>query len=106
MPQAQQRDEVLPLGSLPAESTFYVAVAAAEAARQAAYGAALTTLNANYTAAALVTFKTAIANADVAYFTAVNTARSTAAGAGLTLKTIGDIGPLPWSIGASLGSSI
>ena len=98
-----QGDGALPLGSLPAESTFYQAVATAEGARQAAYAVAWGTYLAAYTAANKAAFVTAIAAADVAYFTAVNTARNAS---GLTLKTIGDIGPIPWSWGASLGSSI
>jgi hypothetical protein len=99
----ERRDEALPLGASTAESTFYLAVAAAEGARQAAYGAAWATWLANATAANKAAFMTSIAAADVAYFTAVNTARNAS---GLTLKTIGDIGPIPWSWSASLGSSI
>lgn len=96
----EKRDEVLPLGSTAAESTFYQAVTTAEGVRQVAYASAIAAKNAGGTNAALIT---AIAAADVAYFTAVNTARNAS---GLTLKTVGDIGPIPWSWGAAVGSSI
>ena len=100
MAQEPKGDEALPRGSTAAESTFYQAVTTAEGARQVAY----TIANAAYiTGGSKTTYMTAIAAADVAYFTAVNTARNAS---GLTLKTIGDIGPIPWSWGASLGSSI
>ena len=98
-----QGDQALPRGATAAESTFYQAVAAAEGARQAAYGAAWAAWLANAVAANKATFVSAIAAADVAYFTAVNTARNAS---GLPLKTIGDGGPIPWSWSASLGSSI
>ena len=97
------RDEALPLGATAAETTFYQAVAAAEGTRQGAYASAWATYLAAYTAANKAAFVSAIAAADVAYFTAVNTARNTS---GLTIKTLGDIGPIPWSYAASLGSSI
>ena len=99
----EKRDEVLPLGSTAAESTFYQAVATANGTRQGAYASAWATYLAAYTSANRAAFVSAIAAADVAYFTAVNTARNTS---GLTLRTIGDDGPIPWSWGAGVGSTI
>lgn len=72
------------------ESTFIAAVIAAEATRQAAKIAAFNTW-AFQPGAPYTTYKTAIADADVAYFTAVNTARDAS---NLTLGNIGDTGPI------------
>lgn len=60
-----------------AESTFIVAVVAAESIRQAAKAAAFTTYG--YVPANLAAYRAALVAADVAYITAVNSASSTAA---------------------------
>jgi hypothetical protein len=70
------------------ESTFINAVIAAESTRQGAKAAAFTTYA--YVAANLATYKIAVADADVAYSTAVNTARDAS---NLTLGNVGDTGP-------------
>jgi hypothetical protein len=75
------------------ESTFIVVVLAAENTRQAAKATAFAAYG--FVAANLATYKAALAAADVAYLTAVNTARNTA---GLVLGTIGDTGPIQGNI--------
>jgi hypothetical protein len=98
-PSAPSDEAVVSPASTSVESTFYMAVLVAEAARQSAYASAWATWLANATAANKAAFVAAIAAADVAYFTAVNTARNTS---GLTLKTIGNGGPIPWSYAAGM----
>lgn len=72
------------------ERTFIVAVQVAEGVRQAAKAAALATFTAaGFTPAAQATYATALAAADVAYITAVNSAANTS---GLQLNTLGDTG--------------
>jgi hypothetical protein len=75
-----------------AQYTFISAVAAAEGVRQTAKTAAFNTFAAaGFAAGSLATYKTALAAADVAYITAVNTARNTEAE---TIGTVGDTGPI------------
>lgn len=73
-----------------AEITFMNAVSLAEQTRQASKAAAFATYGwapANYAA-----YKVALADADVAYITAVNAAANTA---DLLLGTLGMTGPIP-----------
>jgi len=80
-----------------AQRTFILAVAAAEGTRQTSKAAALATFAAaGYAASALATYQSALAAADVAYLTAVNTARNTE---GETLGTLGNYGPIQGQIG-------
>jgi hypothetical protein len=72
-----------------AQYTFIQAVAAAEGVRQTAKASAFTTYA--FVPANLAAYKTALAAADVAYITAVNTARNTEAE---TIGTVGDTGPI------------
>lgn len=65
-----------------AERTFILAVQAAETTRQAAKAAAFVTYA--FTPANLATYQTALASADTAYITAVNTAAGTL---GITLNS-------------------
>lgn len=58
--------------SLSTEQTYRAAVTLAESVRQQSKAAAFVTYG--YVAANLATYQTAIADADVAYFTSVNTA--------------------------------
>ena len=75
-----------------AQYTFIQAVAAAEGVRQTAKTAAFNTFAAaGFAPGSLSTYKTALAAADVAYLTAVNTARNTEAE---NLGTLGDTGPI------------
>lgn len=72
-----------------AQQAFFNAVAAAESVRQQSKAAALVTygfVQANYTA-----YKTALSDADVAYFTAVTAALDTS---NLTLGMVGLEGPI------------
>lgn len=71
-----------------AENTFYIAVGVAEGVRQSAKASAFATYG--FAQANLAAYKTAIAAADVAYFTAVTAALNTEAG---TLGNIGQTGP-------------
>ena len=83
-----------------AEQVFYLAVATAEATRQAAKAAAFTTYA--FVPANLTTYRTALSDADVAYITAVNSARDTS---NLTLGVLGDGGPIPFANWASTNTS-
>lgn len=72
------------------ELTFMAAVVAAEGVRQGSKAAAFTTYGfdpANYT-----TYKTALSDADVAYFNSVKTALDAS---NLTLGNLGMSGPIP-----------
>lgn len=73
------------------------AVALAEGTRQQSKAAAFVTYG--YVAANLAAYKIALADADVAYVTAVNTAANTA---DLQLGTLGLSGPIPSSNWAPL----
>lgn len=76
--------------SFSAEQTYRAAVRAAEGVRQQSKAAAFITYG--YVAANLATYQTALADADVAYFTAVNTALD------VTNETTGNVGmngPIP-----------
>jgi hypothetical protein len=75
--------------ALAAEVTFVNAVAAAEGIRQVTKAAALATYG--YVQANLAAYIAALAAADVAYITAVNTAANSS---GLTLGNAGQSGPL------------
>ncbi len=75
-----------------AEQAFFTAVAVAEATRQGSKSAAFTTYA--FSPAGLTTYKVALADADVAYYTAVNTARDTS---NLTIGTLGNYGPIDFS---------
>jgi hypothetical protein len=77
---------------------FYNAVVAAEAVRQASKVAAFNTW-AFQPGAPAVTYVTALADADVACITAVNSAADTS---NLLTGTVGHTGPIPWSISASI----
>ena len=77
------------------EQTFINAVNAAESIRQASKASAFTTYG--FVAANLAAYKTALAAADVAYLTAVNTARNSA---GILLGTNGDTGPIAGNVGS------
>ncbi len=79
------------------EIAFFNAVAAAESIRQTAKSAAFTTYA--FVPASYTTYKTALADADVAYYTSVNTARDTS---NLTLGTLGNYGPIDVAQWASL----
>lgn len=85
--------------ALAAELTFINAVAVAEATRQLAKSAAFTTYG--FVAANLATYKVALADADVAYITAVNTANNAA---DLLLGTQGLTGPIPTTWASLTGS--
>jgi hypothetical protein len=75
-----------------AQYTFISAVAAAEGVRQTSKAAAFSTFQAaGFSAGSLAAYKTSLAAADVAYITAVNTARNTEAE---TIGTVGDAGPI------------
>lgn len=76
--------------ALAAEIVFINAVAVAEATRQASKAAAFATYG--WVAANLATYKIALADADVAYVTAVNAAANTA---DLLLGNLGLTGPIP-----------
>lgn len=73
-----------------AEITFMVAVSAAEQTRQASKVAAFNTYG--WVAANYAAYKVALADADVAYITAVNAAANTA---DLLLGNLGHTGPIP-----------
>lgn len=80
-----------------AEQVYYAAVATAEGVRQQSKAAAFVTYGmvaANYAA-----YVVALADADVAYYTSVNTARDTS---NLGLGTLGNGGPIPSSNWAPL----
>ncbi len=79
------------------EITFFNAVAAAESTRQTAKSAAFTTYA--FVPASYTTYKTALADADVAYYTAVNTARDAS---NLTTGMNGNLGPIDAAQWASL----
>lgn len=76
--------------ALAAEITFMNAVLAAEGTRQGARDAARTTYAFN--PANLAAYKIALEDADVAYVTAVNTARDAA---NIQIGTLGINGPVP-----------
>jgi len=80
--------------ALAVESTFIAAVNAAESVRQFSRASAFATYA--FVPANLAAYKTAWAAADVAYLTAVNTARNTS---GLTIGNNGDFGPIAGNIG-------
>lgn len=80
--------------ALAAEQVFIVAVNTAESTRQFSRASAFTTYG--FVPANLAAYKTAWAAADVAYLTAVNTARNTS---GLTIGNTGDFGPIAGNIG-------
>lgn len=80
-----------------ADQTFISAVISAETARQFAKGSAYATYQAaGFTPAARTTYVAAALAADVAYSTAVNSARNTA---GIGGGTVGDFQPLGGLIG-------
>ena len=76
--------------SLATEQTFRNAVALAEGVRQQSKAAAMVTYA--YVAANLAAYKIAIADADVAYFTSVNTALNAADS---PTGNVGMNGPIP-----------
>jgi hypothetical protein len=76
--------------ALAAEIVFQNAVATAAATRQASYASAFATYG--WVAANYAAYKVAIADADVAYITAVNAAANTA---DLLLGNHGHTGPIP-----------
>lgn len=76
--------------AIPAEVTFMAAVSLAESTRQAAKAAAFTTYG--FVQANLAAYKIALEDADVAYTTAVNTARDAA---NIQIGQIGANGPVP-----------
>lgn len=80
-----------------AEQVFFNAVAAAEGVRQNAKNVAFTTYA--YAPANLVAYRTALQDADTAYFTAVNTALNAS---NLPLGNLGLGGPLDMSNWCSL----
>jgi hypothetical protein len=81
--------------SLATEQTFRDAVALAEGVRQQSKAAAFVTYG--YVAANLAAYKVALADADVAYFTSVNTANNAL---DLQVGNVGMSGPIvgaPWT---------
>lgn len=80
-----------------AEQVFFAAVAAAEGVRQEAYAAAFAVYLFN--PAGLTAYRTALSDADVAYFTAVTTALNAS---NLPLGNLGHSGPLDMSNWCSL----
>jgi hypothetical protein len=76
--------------ALAAETVFINAVAVAAATRQASYASAFATYG--WVAANYAAYKIALADADVAYVTAVNAAQNTA---DLLLGNLGLTGPIP-----------
>lgn len=76
--------------ALAAETVFINAVAVAAATRQASYASAFATYG--WVAANYAVYKVALADADVAYITAVNAAANTA---DLLLGNLGFTGPIP-----------
>jgi hypothetical protein len=84
--------------ALAAERVFFNAVVVAEGVRQASQAAALATW-AYQSGAPAVTYVTALSDADVAYLTAVNTARNTS---DLNMGTVGNSGPIPWANWATI----
>jgi hypothetical protein len=76
-----------------ADQTFIMAVITAESVRQAAKASAFTTYG--FVPANLATYKTALASADNAYDTSVNSARNTAVLTG----NVGSFGPIGGYIG-------
>jgi hypothetical protein len=83
--------------ALAAEQVYYAAVSAAEGVRQASRAAALTTYA--YNPANAVAYVTALSDADVAYNTAVISARDAS---NLLMGNVGDGGPLPFANWATI----
>jgi hypothetical protein len=82
--------------ALAADYVFNQAVIAANGVRQASIASAYATfVAAGFTPAAYATYNSAVAAADVAYFTAVNTARNTQ---GNTIQQAGNTGPVGGNI--------
>jgi hypothetical protein len=89
------------------ESTFFAAVSAAEAVRQAAKAAAFVTYG--FVQANLAAYLTALEAADNAYITSVNSAASTLGAAGYTIPNSGTPNPgnvSPGSVGFDAGVSV
>jgi hypothetical protein len=82
--------------ALASDYVFIQAVTAANGVRQTSQAAALATYQAaGFAGTALAAYVSALAAADVAYFTSVNTARNTQGG---TISQAGNTGPIGGNI--------